>query len=282
MNPDMQAWYNADQAKQATHKAQETAYLNGEAPAPEYGKKQGAPPPNFIASAKDQSRLGAQMNRPNQTNAFGSSVNWTQDANGNWTQNQSFGGPMGGLFGNLQDQAAGSMGQPMDWNQFGKVGTGDDAANQAYAQMTSRLDPQWDQREKSLEAKLMNQGLDPNSEAAKNAMTRFGEDRNDAYGAARSQAFGLGRGVFQDNAMARQMAIAEALQKRGQPMQELLGMRGFMEQPGFHGVQGPNLLGANQAMTNYWLQKVANDEQMASDIFGGLFGGAGKAMGGFF
>lgn len=246
------------------------------------GKKNGAPAADYVKASREESRLNTQLNRPNQTNAFGASNTWSQDANGNWTQTQSFGGPLGGLFGNLQGQTVNAMGQPMDWGQFGQVGTGDDAVNQAYSQMTSRLDPEWSRREEAARTQLLNQGLDPNSEAAQAAMSQLGQQRNDAYGAARMNALQHGRGVFQDNMMARQQAIAEALGQRGQAFGELGQMQKFLAQPGFQGVDAPNLLAANRMTSDYYQQKAANEQQLWSDIIGGFTGGATKFLGGIF
>jgi len=53
--------------------------------------------------------------------------------------------------------------------------------DKAYQAYTSRLDPQWDQREKALDAQLRNQGLVAGGEAYTNAMRDFNTGRNDAY-----------------------------------------------------------------------------------------------------
>lgn len=47
-----------------------------------------------------------------------------------------------------------------------------------------RLDPTWNHREEGMRTRLLNQGLDPTSEASQNAMGQFGRDRNDAYASA--------------------------------------------------------------------------------------------------
>lgn len=277
-----------EQAKKANQSAQLEQYRQGNGPAPEYGKKQTPPPPNYQGLAKEQARIGSQYNRPNQQNAFGAGINWSQDANGNWTQTQTFGGPMGGLFGGLQGQAASLMGQPMDWNQFGKVGTGDEARNQAidaaYTQAASRLDPMWNQREDQARTRLINQGFAEGSEGWNNSMGQLGRDRNDAYTSAMRSAIGqgieAGDSVFKNNLMSQQNAIANALRQRGQPFDELSTMRSFMGSPDFMGLDAPNLLGAAGAEGDYWMQKLANDNSIAGSIFGGLFGGLGSMGGG--
>jgi hypothetical protein len=83
----------------------------------------------------------------------------------------------------ISDQMA-QLGQPMDWSQFEDVGSGDAARQQAidaaYGQATSRLDPQWEKREAAARTQLMNQGLDPSSEAFKSQMADMSQQRNDA------------------------------------------------------------------------------------------------------
>ncbi len=56
-----------------------------------------------------------------------------------------------------------------------------DVQDKAYQAYTSRLDPQWDQRQQQTETQLRNQGLVPGGEAYTNAMRDFNAGRNDAY-----------------------------------------------------------------------------------------------------
>src|SRR5512140_2294144 len=106
-------------------------------------------PPDYQGIARQQT----QANRPNQQNAFGGQVNWQQGPGGQWTQTQGFGGPLGSASARLQGQAAQNLGQPVDMSQF-QAGTGDAARQQAidaaYQQATSRLDPQFAQRDNAL------------------------------------------------------------------------------------------------------------------------------------
>ncbi len=126
--------------------------------------------------------------------------------------------------------AANQMGPPIDWSQFaGMSATGDQARQQAidaaYGQATSRLDPMWGQREDAERTRLLNQGLPEDSEAFKNSMGEFGRQRNDAYSQALSSAIGQGTQagdtVFRQGMMTRQQALAEALRRRGMPLDEL-------------------------------------------------------------
>lgn len=71
-------------------------------------------------------------------------------------------------------------------------GSRQSAIDAAYGQATSRLDPMWENKEESMRTRLLNQGLDPDSEASRNASAQFGRDRNDAYTSAQRNATLLG------------------------------------------------------------------------------------------
>lgn len=231
--------------------------------------KSAPPPPDYSGIAQQQS----QDNRPNITTPFGQQQ-WGKDANGNTTMQTGFTGGMGEAAAGLQGQMAG-LSQPMDWSQFGPLDDGSAAREQAissaYGQATKRLDPQWAQRDEAQRAQLANQGLDPNSEAARGAMTDLGTQRNDAYTSAMASAIGQGTAAqaatFGQNMAARQQAIAEALRKRGQPMSELQQMQGFLQMPGYN--QDNGALAAAIAQGNYGMQSAQMQNQMLGDVIGG-------------
>jgi hypothetical protein len=185
--------------------------------------------------------------RPDVNGPFGSS-DWTKDDKGNWTLNQSFNGPMSGLSGTLQEQMVKALSGPMM--------TGDAARQQAidaaYGQSTSRLNPQWDQREGKLKSQLMNQGLDPTSKAYSTALAEFGRDRNDAYGSAMNSAIGQGT-------MAGQSVFNQNMTARNAPMQALQGLQGFL--PGAPQGGGGNYM---QALQNSQQQQQYGDQQNAA------------------
>jgi hypothetical protein len=180
------------------------------------------------------------------------------------------------------------LGRPMDWsgmpaaggsvgydpNQLQRnldfsgaqgLGSGADTRNAAeqaiYERATSRLDPQWAQREEGLRTQLYNQGLREGDEAYDRAMETMGNQRTDAYqtamneaimggGAEASREFGMdlasrqqqvgeqqaqaefvnqatAQGLSMDQAVSayqnqlRQSAIAEELQRRGMSLSEI-------------------------------------------------------------
>ncbi len=214
--------------------------------------------PDYMGAAEktgqsSQANVNAQTmaNRPNQSTDFASSE-WAQNPDGSWTQNSRLRGGLGDAATALQGQAGRDLSTPMDWSQFGKLDDGSAARDQAikasYDQSTSRLNPQWDQRNQQMQSGLANQGLDPNSQAARNASLQFNQGRNDAYGSAMNSAIHDGRdaqtATFNQNMMARQQAIAEALRQRGQSTDELKNLQGFLGQADFHGA-------GQAAPTNY-------------------------------
>lgn len=229
--------------------------------------KQAPAAPDYTAAAQKQSQDSADAtnaqtgaNRPNQSNPFGSSQ-WTQSPTGQWSQNSSFAGPMGDAAGSLQQQYADMLRQPM---QDGSAAR-DQAINAAYGQATSRLDPQWDKRQSAQQTQLLNQGLDPTSEASHNAMTDFGQQRNDAYSSAMNSAIGMGNqagnDVFRNNLAARMS-----------PLQQMGAMQGLLGQQGFNaaGRADPaQLLAAAMGTGNYNMQKWNAEKQANADAFGG-------------
>jgi hypothetical protein len=198
-----------------------------------------APPVDYKGVQDGISMAASNQNRNNRLDTANPFASQTFNEDGS-TSTQLTGG-LGQAAQGLMGQA-GQIGQPMDWSRFGQLGTGDSARDQAvnaaYGQSTSRLDPMWNQREEQTRTRLLQQGLDPNSEAARNQMTQFGQQRNDAYQGALNSAIGQGTAagdsVFRNNMMSRQQGISEALQQRGMPLNELRQLQGFLGQPGYN------------------------------------------------
>lgn len=252
--------------------------------------------PDYSRAATLESQRNAQLNRPNQTNAFGGFTNWQQGPGGQWSQTQGFGGPLGGAMDGLKQQAAQNFSSPMDWSQFGAVQDGQQARDQAitgaYNQATTRLDPRFRQQEQLTASTLANQGLDPNSEAYRNAMREQSFAKNDAYGGAMSSAIqqgtAAGDSVFRNSLMGRQQALAEALRKRGQPLEEMQGLQGLLQMPQANQVQGPNLLAAAGMQGQADMDRWGAEQKFWGDLLGGATdlgvtiatGGANKVIGG--
>lgn len=161
----------------------------------------------------------------------------------------------------LQDQYS----KPMDLSSVGQV------ADKAYGAMTSRLDPQWQQREGMEHQRLANQGLSPGGEAYDSAMRNFGNQRNDAYQQANL-------GAIQTMPQTYQLASAAY----NQPLNTFNAMRSGaqVQNPQFQ-QQGPgtNYLGAaglqGQAGQQQYGTQVGQYNAMMNGLFG--LGGAGIA-----
>ena len=92
-----------------------------------------------------------------------------------------------------------------------------------YRSQTSRLDPQFEQREKQIRDMLVNRGLTEGSEIWNQEMGNLTRGRNDAYSQARDQSyFGAG------DAMQQQLNME--LARRNQPLQERLAQFGASSQ----------------------------------------------------
>lgn len=183
-----------------------------------------------------------QANRPDVAGAFGGQQ-WTTGPDGKPTLTTSFNGPLGDAQSALQQGYVDALKQPL-----GGEAARQQAFDSAYGQATSRLDPQWDKREAAQRTQLLNQGLDPSSEAYKSAMADTGMQRNDAYQGAMNSAIGqstaAGDSVFRNNLAARSSYVPQ-----------MAGMNSLLETPKF--------LASGQAPTAQWLQSLRDTNNVA-------------------
>lgn len=236
-------------------------------------------PPDLQALAEQQTRA----NRPDTNTPF-AGTQWTQGPDGQWRMTTGFTGPLAGLNDSLQQQAASSMANPLDLSGLGDMPNAEAARNQAieaaYGQAASRLEPQFAKREEALRTRLLNQGLDEGSEAFRNAMGEFGTQRNDAFTSAMNSAIGqgtqAGQALFSQGMASRQQGLAEALRQRGQAMQDLQGLQGFLGQPGFN--PDSSTLSGGIARGNQLLAQQQMGQQNLADMLGGAAGLAGGLL----
>jgi len=247
------------------------------------GKGQSAPAaPNFDQLAREQAQYSqqavnaqTQANRPNQTNAFGATSQWTQDpTTGQWTQQTSLGGGLGQGATGLENQI-GSQ---------GPLSTGDQARQQAIAAnfgaAQGMLAPIQAQQTAGLNAQLAAQGLDPGSQAGQNAIGNM--QRNQAF--QNEQAM---QGAINQGNQAQALTFGENVQAQQNPYQELGMLSGLTQQqqtPYASQAQVPQLLSAAQQQYQAALQNQSNQQagknSMLSGI-GGIAGGVGGlALGG--
>lgn len=259
-------------------------------------KKSSPPPPDFRGAAEQQAAasqkaVGAQTqaNRPNITTPFGQQQ-WALGPDGQWRMSTGFTGGLGTAADALQQQAGQALANPFSFGQFGNIQTGDAARDQAirgaYAQATSRLDPQWNQREEQLRVRLANQGLDPNSEAAQRAMQGFNLGRNDAYTSAMNSAIGqgtaAGTAAFSQNLAARQQAISEALRQRGMPLETLQQMQPLLAMPGFNSAgqaQPAEYLPAAQMQFAADMERAKLDQKQQAELWNAILQLGGTGLG---
>lgn len=134
-------------------------------------------------------------------------VNRAVDALGNFSQNGGAG---------LQTRVGG------DFNQAAQS-----AADAAFAQARSRLDPQYEQAQSDMTARLANSGISENSDAYRREMMNFARQRNDAYNQANWSAFGAGLNAQQQGFAQGQANAALNNQAIGQSFTQNLGAAQF-------------------------------------------------------
>lgn len=172
-------------------------------------KSSPSPPatPDYVGAAQAQGAANlqtavatGQLSNPNVNTPYGSqSVSYSPDpTTGNPipTINQTLAPAQQSLLdsqNSLSQQLAniGSSELPQVASQLStpiQAQSGQDAANQAYGELTARLDPQWQQNTEQNAAQLANQGISQGSEAYNNAMRTFNQSENDAYSQAQLSA----------------------------------------------------------------------------------------------
>lgn len=242
------------------------------------GKPQAPGSPDYAGAAYAQ----ANASHSNQNTPYGN-LNWTQanpkDPKSQWTSTINL-NPLGQqtldaqmrMSQGLGQKAEGAMGNintgPMDLSSVGKI------QDQAYGAMTSRLDPQWQQREQMQKTQLANQGLAPGGEAYTNAMRDFGNQRNDAYQQAQL-------GAIQTAPQTYQLANAAY----NQPLNQFNALRtgAQVQNPQFQApLPGPNLLGAAQSQGQFDMNTFNQNMGNYNNMLSGLFSiGGSAARGGF-
>ena len=130
---------------------------------------------------------------------------------------------------------------------------------------SKRLNPQFQQSEEALRARLANQGLQPGSQAWESEMRRFSEGKNDAYN--------------QLALTGRQQAVNESLTERNQGFNEISALMGGSQvsQPTFGNVNMPTIPTTDVAgiiNTNYnqQLQATQMNNANSNALMGGLLG----------
>lgn len=253
--------------------------------------------PDYTALANQQQQQQQQLlnqqtqaNRYNQVTPYGN-MTWTQDANGNWTQTQTLSpgqqkilDQQTALSGDLYDSQKNMLNQVN--SQYSQPFSGGDPAARdqtiasQYNAMTSRLNPQWDQRQKSFTQQMANQGLTPGTEAYDNAFRDLSYAQNDAYQQAQNQALQLGNQEFQ-NSYSRNLETYKL------PMNMLNALRtgSQVQNPTYtnqntsaNAAQPANLTQAAQNQYNANLNTTNANNAYNNNLTTGLFGLAGTSL----
>lgn len=216
---------------------------------------------------KESAAYNKALNLGNYSNPFGSQSSYISGYDPqsgapiyqtNITANPQLQGAMNGLFGQIGQSGAINQnalnGISGIQSQYGSLNQGLGALNPqlagisaglnqgiaqraqqqgqdaAYRAQTQYLDPQFSQQQESLQASLANQGLTPGSEAYKNAMLNFNNQKQQAYSNAANQSIMTGSQIGTQN-WQNQLAGAQA-------QAGLIG-----QQAGILGQMGNNLQG---------------------------------------
>jgi len=242
-----------------------------------FGKPSAPAAPDYTGAAYAQAAGG----RNNQVTPYGN-LTWSQtdpkNKNSPWTStvdltplgqqtldqqmrmSQGLGGMAENFMGNINTEPMG-------------MGSAQDVSDKAYGAMTSRLDPQWTQREDMQKTQLANQGIGVGSEAYTNAMRDFGNQRNDAYQQANLAAI---------QTMPQTYQLESAM--HNQPLNQFNALRSGaqVQNPQFQqATPGANLLGAAQAEGQWGMNQFNQEMGSYNNMLSGLFGIAGGAAQGY-
>lgn len=226
-------------------------------------------------------------NRVDQTDALGNSLNYTQtgtDANGNPTfaANQQY-GQTG------QDYASGLAGLGQQYFQGASemLGNRPDmssnaAFDRAYGAASANLEPRFARASDAMETKLKNQGLDPGSEAYRNASNDLALQQNEARNNLVTQLQGQ---MFNQGLQDRNQQVGElsSLTSPGVQFANKALTPAFANTPGIN-VPNVDLTALYNQQKNQQIQNYNAEMQQYGGMMGGLagLGGtiAGAALGG--
>lgn len=244
------------------------------------GSKPKAPKaPDYAALQKEQLAQNQQMwnqqqqaNRPNQNNPYGS-VSWTKDANGNWTQTETWDPKIKENMDAIlqkQKESIGGIGtfnpyqmttgkfNPMTSFNYGSDGganpAGGDFNSQDFADaftqnLLARIKPQQEVDRGSMETKLRQQGLQPGTEAYdrayKNLLNSQGDVNAQASLSGMLAAGNEARANYNTSLGYDAAAAANNAQNYLTPIQGANGIAGLAQ--GVYRPQYQQFMGAGQA-----------------------------------
>ena len=137
----------------------------------------------------------------------------------------------------------------------------DQAIEANYAQATSRLDPQWQQRGQAFQSQMANQGLDPGTQAFDASQGNLDRARNDAYSSAMRGAIGEGNQAQ----VVQQMQAMLPFRQYGM-LGGLMGDRYAAQMGGYGANQAAGQQGMQGMMDVAMLAAMFSDERMKMNI----------------
>lgn len=266
---------NSQQATQANRANQYTPYgsltwsqANPSDPASQWSQQVNlSPTGQSLLDASNQSQLGIAGLLGGATNQVGGTMGQPFNYSGPGVQTSvnQFGTQRGVDQPTLQTSFGGYPGIPQVNEQVRK-----DAEQAAYGRATSRLDPQWGDRQTDMETQLRNQGLVPGGEAYDKAARNMTFARNDAYDQARNAAVQQGlqaqQSQFGMGLAANQAGYGQALgqaQFGNQAAGQQFGMG--LQNAGLYNQSGQQMFGQGLAAGQFGNQAggTALDRQLA-------------------
>ena len=272
-----------------------------------------APDPVATANAqaaanKDTAVFNAALNRINQYTPYGNSIYATngKDENGVpiYSQTTTLAPEQQKLLDlqNQQDLALGntsnsylnqinqSANTPFSYGGIAKI-PGSEDLNAYRQQVTNdiytRLQPQFERDQKSLDAKLANQGIMQGSEAYNNDYNLFNQAKNDALVQADLQSGQQMQQLFNMGLQNRQQGIDEYNQQRQAPVNEFNALRGQaqIQSPTFSaipqvGATAPDIQGAINNAYNVKASGANSRNAAISQLAGTALGSAAGFGGG--
>ena len=283
--------------------------------------------PDYAAAATaqgaanvDTARVQSKLNNPNMYTPYGTQLvsyngdqptitqSLTPEAQKTLEQQQQVQSQLASLSGKGADLAVNVLDKPFT---FGgpSVKTSLDLSNVAKMPVNagitsqeaimSRLEPSLAKQRTSTETNLINQGLRPGTEAYDNAIQLLGQQENDARTQAvlsglnldtnaNAQMYNQALQAGQFENTAQQQALAEAIQQRQMPLNEITALQSGsqIQNPQFGAYQGTNVAttpifaatqAAGQAAQNNYNQQVATQNTNTAGLYqlGGAVAGAG-------
>jgi len=279
------------------------------------GKGPDAPDPYQTAAAQTQSNqqtaaYNAALNRVSQYTPYGNSVysqtgtdttgaptyrndiTLTPEAQQQLDNQLKQNNELSNIGFTLADQAKASLANPINTNGLPALQGGVDedfgaqikqAQDAAYSQATSYLDPQFQNQQSDLDAKLANQGVVQGSEAYQRAQDELARQKTFAYNQAQDSAIQTGNALQNQlfgqgvtNANLSNSARAQGLQEQTSlatlPLNQLNALRSGtqIQNPQFTAAPQSNSAGTDVAgiINNSYQQQVANSNNFMNGLFG--------------